>query len=104
MPVINDNLQTARPRNLRLLERDERFEFIEADIVNPLPLDVLERTWSIGGVYNLARATSKKLFVLARFDAALSLRGHGPSGIRQRWPILRRNEAMPRSSPRKSVS
>ncbi|MFC0304936.1 SDR family oxidoreductase [Sphingomonas sp. C8-2] len=53
-----DNLQTARPSNLRLLERDERFEFIEADIVNPLPLDVLERTWSIGRVYNLACAAS----------------------------------------------
>lgn len=53
-----DNLQTARPSNLRLLECEERFEFIEADIVNPLPLDVLERTWRIGRIYNLACAAS----------------------------------------------
>jgi UDP-glucuronate decarboxylase len=53
-----DNLQTARPSNLRLLEREPRFEFIEADIVNPLPLDVLERTWRIGRIYNLACAAS----------------------------------------------
>lgn len=53
-----DNLQTARPSNLRLLEREPRFEFIEADIVNPLPLDVLERTCRIGRIYNLACAAS----------------------------------------------
>jgi len=53
-----DNLQTARTSNLRQLELHPRFEFVEADIVNPLPLDVLERTWRIGRIYNLACAAS----------------------------------------------
>jgi UDP-glucuronate decarboxylase len=53
-----DNLQTARPSNLRLLEGDPRFQFVEADIVNPLPLDILEQTRRIRRIYNLACAAS----------------------------------------------
>ncbi|MFZ5708010.1 MAG: UDP-glucuronic acid decarboxylase family protein [Pseudomonadota bacterium] len=53
-----DNLQTSRPVNLRPLEQHPNFQFIEADIVNPLPLDVLERTSRIHRVYNLACAAS----------------------------------------------
>jgi UDP-glucuronate decarboxylase len=53
-----DNLQTSRPVNLRLLEQHPNFEFVEADIVNPLPLDVLEKTSRIRRIYNLACAAS----------------------------------------------
>ncbi|MFD1611606.1 bifunctional glycosyltransferase/UDP-glucuronate decarboxylase [Sphingomonas tabacisoli] len=53
-----DNLQTARPSNLRLLEDHPNFEFIEADIVNPLPSAVTSRTARIERVYNLACAAS----------------------------------------------
>ena len=53
-----DNLQTSRPVNLRLLEKYPNFEFVEADIVNPLPLDVLEKTSRIHRIYNLACAAS----------------------------------------------
>lgn len=56
--VCLDNLQTSRPVNLRLLETDPRFKFIEADIVNPLPLDILECTRRISRIYNLACAAS----------------------------------------------
>nr|WP_199183780.1 UDP-glucuronic acid decarboxylase family protein [Novosphingobium sp. HII-3] len=53
-----DNLQTARPSNLRLLEGHPNFAFIEGDIVNPLPAAVIERTNEIGRIYNLACAAS----------------------------------------------
>jgi nucleoside-diphosphate-sugar epimerase/spore maturation protein CgeB len=56
--VCLDNLQTARPSNLRLLENHPNFEFIEADIVNPLPREILYRTGRFERVYNLACAAS----------------------------------------------
>ena len=56
--VCLDNLQTARPSNLRLLEDHPNFEFIEADIVNPLPREILYRTGHFERVYNLACAAS----------------------------------------------
>jgi nucleoside-diphosphate-sugar epimerase/spore maturation protein CgeB len=56
--VCLDNLQTARPSNLRLLEKHRNFEFIEGDIVNPLPRAILDRTDRFERVYNLACAAS----------------------------------------------
>ena len=56
--VCLDNLQTARPSNLRLLENHPNFEFIEADIVNPLPREILYRAGRFERVYNLACAAS----------------------------------------------
>ena len=56
--VCLDNLQTARPSNLRALESHPNFEFIEADIVNPLPREILYRTGRFERVYNLACAAS----------------------------------------------
>jgi nucleoside-diphosphate-sugar epimerase/spore maturation protein CgeB len=56
--VCLDNLQTARPSNLRMLEDHPNFEFIEADIVNPLPAEILSRTDRFTRVYNLACAAS----------------------------------------------
>jgi nucleoside-diphosphate-sugar epimerase len=56
--VCLDNLQTARPSNLQLLEDHPKFEFVEADIVNPLPHDILDRVQSFERVYNLACAAS----------------------------------------------
>lgn len=53
-----DNLQTARPENLRELELREGFRFIEADIINPLPDAVLAQADRITRVYNLACAAS----------------------------------------------
>jgi nucleoside-diphosphate-sugar epimerase len=49
-----DNLQTAQPSNLRKLENHPRFEFVEADVVKPLPRRILDRTERITRVYNLA--------------------------------------------------
>lgn len=56
--VCLDNLQTARPTNLRLLEKHPRFTFIEGDIVNALPHAVLEHAARFERVYNLACAAS----------------------------------------------
>lgn len=56
--VCLDNLQTARPSNLRDLEGHPRFEFIEADVVNPLPEAILARADRFTRVYNLACAAS----------------------------------------------
>ena len=49
-----DNLQTARPSNLRMLEALPRFSFVEADVVQPLPAAVTDLTQRITRVYNLA--------------------------------------------------
>ena len=53
-----DNLQTARPSNLRLLEGRLGFRFVQADIVNPLPKQVTSHAHRITRVYNLACAAS----------------------------------------------
>ncbi|WP_267393602.1 MULTISPECIES: UDP-glucuronic acid decarboxylase family protein [unclassified Sphingomonas] len=56
--VCLDNLQTARPSNLRSLEDHPHFEFVEADVVNPLPAAVTDRASRFTRVYNLACAAS----------------------------------------------
>ena len=56
--ICLDNLQTARPANLRALEGHPNFTFVEADIVNPLPRDIVDRADRISHVYNLACAAS----------------------------------------------
>jgi UDP-glucuronate decarboxylase len=56
--ICLDNLQTARPSNLRGLEDLPGFTFIEADVVNPLPAAVTRKAHRISRVYNLACAAS----------------------------------------------
>ena len=56
--VCLDNLQTARASNLRLLEDHPNFEFVRADIVDPLPASILDRADRFERVYNLACAAS----------------------------------------------
>ncbi|USI73856.1 NAD-dependent epimerase/dehydratase family protein [Sphingomonas morindae] len=56
--VCLDNLQTGRAQNLEGLSSDPRFEFIEADVVAPLPASVTERTARFRRIYNLACAAS----------------------------------------------
>ena len=56
--ICLDNLQTARPSNLRPLEALPGFSFIEADVVNPLPAAVTDQAHRITRVYNLACAAS----------------------------------------------
>ncbi len=53
-----DNLQTARPSNLRLLEELPGFTFVEADIVNALPATVMRHARRITRIYNCACAAS----------------------------------------------
>ncbi|GGB27096.1 hypothetical protein GCM10011380_15900 [Sphingomonas metalli] len=56
--VCLDNLQTARASNLRALEAHPRFEFVRADVVDPLPASILHRAARFTRVYNLACAAS----------------------------------------------
>lgn len=53
-----DNLQTARPSNLRPLQAHPQFTFLRWDIVNPPPPEVLAEVPRIRRVYNLACAAS----------------------------------------------
>ena len=52
--VCLDSLQTGRRANLRHLEREPRFDFIEADIVAPLPARLKSGRFKPGTVFNLA--------------------------------------------------
>ncbi|WP_338061603.1 bifunctional glycosyltransferase/UDP-glucuronate decarboxylase [Sphingomonas pollutisoli] len=56
--VCLDNLQTARPSNLRVLEAHPNFTFVEGDIVNPLPDAIVALTDRFTRIYNLACAAS----------------------------------------------
>nr|WP_294395008.1 UDP-glucuronic acid decarboxylase family protein [uncultured Sphingomonas sp.] len=56
--ICLDNLQTARPSNLRFLEKLSGFSFVEADVVNPLPAEVTAKAGRITRIFNLACAAS----------------------------------------------
>ncbi len=56
--LVLDNLQTARPSNLRLLEGRRGFTFVEGDIVSPLPEAVTAQAHRLRRIYNLACAAS----------------------------------------------
>jgi UDP-glucuronate decarboxylase len=60
--VALDNFQTGRRENLQSLAAHDRFELVEADIVDPLPRAVLRRRFD--EVYNLACAASPPLYQL----------------------------------------
>jgi UDP-glucuronate decarboxylase len=53
-----DNLQTGREENIRHLSRDSRFDFVQGDVIDPLPGPVARAARSITHVYNLACAAS----------------------------------------------
>ena len=52
--ICLDNLQTGRRANLRHLEREPRFDLIEADIVAPLPAQLKAACFKASAVFNLA--------------------------------------------------
>jgi UDP-glucuronate decarboxylase len=54
--VCLDNLMTGTRSNLRHLDRDPRFTFVEADIVKPLPENMLPKRFD--RIFNLACAAS----------------------------------------------
>lgn len=56
--VCLDNLQTARPSNLVALQKTPGFEFVKADITDPLPATIIDRAEQFHRVYNLACAAS----------------------------------------------
>lgn len=58
--VCLDNLQTGRRENLRKLEGRDGFEFVRADVVDPLPAKVTGTRFD--RIYNLACAASPPLY------------------------------------------
>ena len=56
--IAVDNLQTGRSQNLRILEREPRFDFIRSDIIKPLPRALNSGRRRINRIYNLACAAS----------------------------------------------
>jgi UDP-glucuronate decarboxylase len=52
--ICLDNLQTGRRANLRHLEREPRFDLIEADIVAPLPARLKSPRFKAATIFNLA--------------------------------------------------
>jgi UDP-glucuronate decarboxylase len=53
-----DNLLTGREQNVRHLAREPRFDFIDADVTDPLPASVTRAARQLTEIYNLACAAS----------------------------------------------
>jgi UDP-glucuronate decarboxylase len=53
-----DNFQTGRRQNIRHLERDPRFDVIDADVIQPLPPRFRSGRIKVDKVFNLACAAS----------------------------------------------
>jgi UDP-glucuronate decarboxylase len=56
--IALDNFQTGRRQNLRHLERDSRFDVIDADVIQPLPARLRSGRIKVDQVFNLACAAS----------------------------------------------
>src|SRR3954464_12014726 len=56
--VALDNFQTGRKQNLRHLEREPRFDVIDADVIQPLPARLRSGRVKVDQVFNLACAAS----------------------------------------------
>jgi UDP-glucuronate decarboxylase len=56
--VCLDNFRTGRKQNLRHLEREARFDVIEADIIHPLPASLRSGRVKLDQIFNLACAAS----------------------------------------------
>lgn len=56
--IALDNLQTGRKHNIRHLERDARFDLIEADVIHPFSPRALSKLTKVDQVFNLACAAS----------------------------------------------
>ncbi|RDI59320.1 UDP-glucuronic acid decarboxylase family protein [Microvirga subterranea] len=56
--IALDNLQTGRKQNLRHLEREPRFDFIDSDVIKPLPARLRTKRMKIDEIFNLACAAS----------------------------------------------
>jgi UDP-glucuronate decarboxylase len=56
--IALDSLLTGRKQNLRHLEREPRFELVEADVINPLPPRLKAGKLKLDRIFNLACAAS----------------------------------------------
>ncbi|HEX8231955.1 MAG TPA: UDP-glucuronic acid decarboxylase family protein [Caulobacteraceae bacterium] len=60
--VCLDNFLTGRPENIAHLEREPRFDLIEADVVQPLPARLKSGATRFDRVFNLACAASPPMY------------------------------------------
>ncbi|MFH5923589.1 UDP-glucuronic acid decarboxylase family protein [Roseomonas sp. SXEYE002] len=58
--ICVDNFQTGQRDNLRHLQRDPRFDMIEADIAEPLPASLSSERLHFSEIYNMACAASPR--------------------------------------------
>ncbi|HEX2135695.1 MAG TPA: UDP-glucuronic acid decarboxylase family protein [Microvirga sp.] len=56
--VAIDNFQTGRKQNLRHLEREPRFDLVDADIIHPIPARLRSGRAKFEEIFNLACAAS----------------------------------------------
>jgi UDP-glucuronate decarboxylase len=56
--IALDSFLTGRKQNLRHLEREARFDLIEADVINPLPARLKSGKVKLDRIFNLACAAS----------------------------------------------
>jgi UDP-glucuronate decarboxylase len=56
--IVMDNYQTGRKQNLRHLEREPRFDLIDADVIETLPMRLRSGRLKFDQVFNLACAAS----------------------------------------------
>src|SRR3712207_6592764 len=56
--ICLDNFRTGRKQNLRHLERESRFDVLEADITHPLPAPLRSGRMKLNQIFNLACAAS----------------------------------------------
>src|ERR671926_207296 len=56
--ICLDNFRTGRKQNLRHLDREPRFDVVEADIIHPLPASLRSGRTTLNQIFNLACAAS----------------------------------------------
>lgn len=56
--IALDSFLTGRKQNVRHLEREPRFELVEADVINPLPPRLKATKAKVDRIFNLACAAS----------------------------------------------
>jgi len=56
--IALDNFQTGRRQNIRHLERDPRFDVIDADVIQPMPARLRSGRIKLDQIFNLACAAS----------------------------------------------
>ena len=82
-----DNYLTGSPENLRQLQSEARFDFLECDISEPLPRSIVEQSYD--AVLNMASPASPKDYLEHPIETLMV----GSAGTRNMLEVARRNNA-----------